>query len=97
MSQENPKDVLGKRREKMTELKNQGIALFPNDFRATHSVADISAKVADAPETLTEDGPFFCRRGAHRCGEPVWKGGFPSIPGPHRAASGLCPEKQGGR
>jgi lysyl-tRNA synthetase class 2 len=52
-------DVIQKRQEKIDSLKRSGVNLYPNDFRVTHTVGDIQAVVAAAPETLTEQGPHF--------------------------------------
>ena len=60
---ENAKDIIGKRREKIASLKEQGVPLFPNDFRVAHTVSDLMAQVAQAPESLTEEGPVFAVAG----------------------------------
>jgi lysyl-tRNA synthetase class 2 len=52
-------DVIQKRYEKIEGLKRSGISLYPNDFKASHTIAEIAALVRAAPETLTEQGPLF--------------------------------------
>lgn len=39
------KDVITKRREKVETIKAEGIELFPNDFKITHTVAKIRAAI----------------------------------------------------
>ena len=56
---ENATDTIGKRREKIASLKDQGVTLFPNDFCVEHTVSTLMDRSAQAPETLTEDGPIF--------------------------------------
>ncbi len=52
-------NILDKRREKLAHLKEQNIALFPNDYRVQHSVQDIREAIADASMKISEDGPVF--------------------------------------
>ncbi|MBI9084041.1 MAG: lysine--tRNA ligase [Desulfobacterales bacterium] len=60
---ENATDTIGKRREKIASLKDQGVALFPNDFSVEHTVSTLMEMAVQAPETLTEDGPVFAVAG----------------------------------
>lgn len=48
--------VLEKRRQKLAQLKAQGIDLFPNDFRVSHTVGDILSLIQNHPEKLGEQG-----------------------------------------
>ncbi len=52
---EQPKDVIEKRRQKIRELQESGVELFPNDFSATHTVGDIfeTLSALGANETRT--------------------------------------------
>lgn len=59
MEKESAGDLLARRRQKLVDLKERGIHPFPNDFRVTHTVAEIKETVARAPETLNEDAPLF--------------------------------------
>ena len=52
-------DLIQKRHEKIETLKRTGLNLYPNDFKASHTVADIREILRVAPETLTEQGPCF--------------------------------------
>ena len=51
--------LLDKRRPKLIDLKNGGIALFPNDFKVTHTVGEIRAAIEADPEAAAESpSPF---------------------------------------
>jgi lysyl-tRNA synthetase class 2 len=52
-------DLLSKRREKILSLKSQGLSLYPNDFKVTHSIADVRSVIDQEPERLTETAPVF--------------------------------------
>jgi lysyl-tRNA synthetase class 2 len=52
-------DVIQKRYDKIETLKRSGISLYPNDFKVTHTIGEILLVVQSAPETLSEQGPFF--------------------------------------
>jgi lysyl-tRNA synthetase class 2 len=52
-------DVVQKRYEKVETLKRSGVSLYPNDFNVSHTIGEILAVVQAAPDTLTEQGPFF--------------------------------------
>jgi lysyl-tRNA synthetase class 2 len=56
-------DVIEKRHEKIEHLKRIGLNLYPNDFRTSHTIAEIQATIQAAPQTLTEQGPFFAVAG----------------------------------
>ena len=43
--------ILEKRKEKIQQLKDQKIKLFPNDFKVTHSIKEIMDLVESSPET----------------------------------------------
>ncbi len=60
---EKTSDFLQKRSEKVEELKRQNINIFPNDFKVSHTVADIQKIIADASETLSPEGPIFVTAG----------------------------------
>ena len=51
--------IIEKRKQKLTALKEKGINLFPNDFKAHQSVQDIKAAIEDPGITLTEKDPIF--------------------------------------
>ncbi|MFP4306623.1 MAG: lysine--tRNA ligase [Desulfococcaceae bacterium] len=59
MEKENAGDLLARRHQKLTELRERGIDPYPNDFRITHTVAEIQARAAEEPEALGEEEPVF--------------------------------------
>ncbi|HMA67735.1 MAG TPA: lysine--tRNA ligase [Desulfosalsimonadaceae bacterium] len=52
---EQAKDILAKRYDKVRELKESGVDLYPNDFVVTHTVRDIQGKVDAGGEAGPED------------------------------------------
>ncbi len=44
------------RKDKIDEIKNMGIPLYPNDFKTTHSIAQIKSIIDEHPEQLGENG-----------------------------------------
>lgn len=56
-------DVLLKRREKATDLKERGINLYPNDFRVSHGISEIQRALEDAPEGGPGEGASFSTAG----------------------------------
>ncbi len=63
MEKENAGDLLARRQQKLTELRERGIDPYPNDFRITHTAAEIQALAAESPESLGEDEPLFSAAG----------------------------------
>jgi lysyl-tRNA synthetase class 2 len=63
MSSDQKTDLIEKRREKLEALRQQGIALFPNDFVVSHTVADVTRILAENSADLTEDAPVFVLAG----------------------------------
>jgi len=52
----NPKnDVIEKRKEKIKMLKESGIALFPNDYKVTHTIKDIKKLVEKESDEIAGD------------------------------------------
>ena len=51
--------IIEKRKQKLTALKEKRINLFPNDFKALHSVQDIKAAIEDPGITITQEDPVF--------------------------------------
>ncbi len=47
-------DLVEKRKEKLAEIKEGGVPLFPNDIIVSHTVADTMAKIETIPETDSE-------------------------------------------
>jgi lysyl-tRNA synthetase class 2 len=60
---ENVSDLVQKRHEKIEALKRSGLNLYPNDFKASHTVAEIREILGSSPESVTEQGPFFAVAG----------------------------------
>jgi lysyl-tRNA synthetase class 2 len=63
MEKENAGDLLARRQRKLMELRERGVDPYPNDFRITHTVAEIQAQIAESPDSLGEDGPIFSAAG----------------------------------
>ena len=59
----NTTDLLELRWHKIAELRAAGIEPYPNDFKATHTVADIRAQIDTTPEGFGESGPQFAVAG----------------------------------
>ncbi len=51
--------LLDLRREKITELKNEGVHLYPNDFKPDHTVAQVKSIIEEKADALGENGPKF--------------------------------------
>jgi len=56
-------ELLQKRKEKIEELKNSNINLFPNGYVVSHTINNIRDIVEKNPESLTEEGPLFASAG----------------------------------
>ncbi len=56
--------ILDKRKEKIQQLKEEGLALFPNDFKVADTIAGIKELTDKTPEKLTaEPAPIFTLAG----------------------------------
>ncbi len=49
--------ILEARREKIKQLEEMGVALFPNDYRVSHTIREILDLTEKSPETLTAEPP----------------------------------------
>jgi len=56
---EKTNDLIGKRRQKLEDLRKNNINLFPNDFNVLHTVRDITEAIEARPDSLTEEDPVF--------------------------------------
>ncbi len=56
---ESVSELLQKRREKAETLRQGQVNLYPNDFRVSHTVAELQALTRQRPDSLTEEGPRF--------------------------------------
>ncbi|MBU1163810.1 MAG: lysine--tRNA ligase [Proteobacteria bacterium] len=52
-------DTIEKRREKLAELKNNNINLFPNDFIISHTVKDLKDTIEESSHSIKEDDAVF--------------------------------------
>ena len=59
MDLEKTSEMLEKRRNKLSELRDNNINLFPNDFEVLHTVKDIRSAVEEFPESKTDDETVF--------------------------------------
>ncbi|MBU4318193.1 MAG: lysine--tRNA ligase [Proteobacteria bacterium] len=56
-------ELFEKRNQKIEELKSRQVQLFPNHFKVENTVGEIKKILAETPDVLTEQGPFFCVAG----------------------------------
>jgi len=52
-------DVLLKRKQKISELREMGVNLYPNDFKVTHEILDIRQLSETQPEVFAQDATVF--------------------------------------
>ncbi len=52
-------NIIEKRKQKVEDLKNLNINLFPNDFIVSHTVQDIRSAIKDSEDIITENEPVF--------------------------------------
>ncbi|MCP3944438.1 MAG: lysine--tRNA ligase [Desulfobacteraceae bacterium] len=55
--------LLQVRKEKINELKENGVCLYPNDFKPSCSISEVIKVVRDEPDTLGEEGRQFSLAG----------------------------------
>lgn len=60
---EKTNDFISKRREKLADLKNKQINLFPNDFVVSNTVREIVKAIKEVPDSLAKDAPVFVAAG----------------------------------
>jgi len=63
MEAEKTGDLLEKRRQKIEDLRQQRIDLYPNNFKVAHTIKDIRQVVEDADTTVSETDPMFTTAG----------------------------------
>ncbi|MGA8181578.1 MAG: lysine--tRNA ligase, partial [Desulfobacterales bacterium] len=51
--------IIENRKQKIIDLKNNHINLFPNDFIVLHTIRDIIEAIETSPDRLTPDNPDF--------------------------------------
>jgi len=59
MSMESPGDLLERRQQKVLDLKNSGINLYPNDFSVSHTIAEIRTLIEAGPDAAGKNEPEF--------------------------------------
>ena len=52
-------DIIETRRKKLSELKDNDINLFPNDFIVSHTVKDLRDAIEDSQHSMKEDAVFI--------------------------------------
>ncbi|MDM8524418.1 lysine--tRNA ligase [Desulfococcaceae bacterium HSG8] len=55
--------VIEKRKEKLSDLKDKNINLFPNDFVVSHTVKEVMTAIEDPGISVTEEEPVFAVAG----------------------------------
>ncbi len=55
--------LLKAKKEKIKEMIENGVNLYPNDFRISHTIEDLKDLIDKQPETLGEEGPVFAVAG----------------------------------
>lgn len=68
--------LLQVRREKINDLKDQGIHLYPNDFKPSITIAALKNIVQEQPGTLGEDGAQFSIAGRMMAVNKMGKSSF---------------------
>ena len=59
MTMEKQGSIIVNRRKKLQDLKEKKVDLFPNDYKALHTVRDIQNAVKDTEDQITENEPIF--------------------------------------
>ena len=60
---EEPSTLIKARKEKIQGLLDEGISLYPNDFKVSDTIAALKQVVETAPDTLGENGRSFAVAG----------------------------------
>ena len=63
MNMEKTSELIEKRRDKFNQLKKNKIQLFPNDFKVSHTVAQINELIERELKETKEDDPNFAAAG----------------------------------
>lgn len=63
MNTEKTSAILENRRSKINALRKQGVAVYPNDVKVLHTVADIVGQLRETNADLGEGGPKFTAAG----------------------------------
>ena len=57
------KTVIEQRKEKLLEIQNNGVDLFPNDFNVVHDIIDIRKHINTNSDSMDDSGPVFVTAG----------------------------------
>ncbi len=60
---EESSSLLKIRKEKINQIKDDGVNLYPNDFKVSHTIEELKEITEKQPETLGEDGTAFAVAG----------------------------------
>jgi lysyl-tRNA synthetase class 2 len=60
---EKKSDIIEKRKQKISTLKSQGIILYSNDFKVTHTIEQVRKEIESNPEQLLSSKKFFSLAG----------------------------------
>ena len=60
---EKTSDLIEQRRKKLSDLKQDNVNLFPNDFAVSHNIKEITDVAESAPDAVTEESPIFAAAG----------------------------------
>lgn len=63
MNTEKTSAILENRRSKINALRKQGVAVYPNDVKVLHTIADIVGQLRETNADLGEGGPKFTAAG----------------------------------
>lgn len=63
MNMEKASELIQKRRDKLDQLRQSNVQLFPNDFKLSHTIDEIHRLIERQPEAIKEDSPVFAVAG----------------------------------
>jgi lysyl-tRNA synthetase class 2 len=63
MVMEKKTDLVEKRRQKLDDLKKQGLPIFPNDFKVSHCIAEVTGIIHQSSDSASEIGSMLFMAG----------------------------------
>ena len=63
MDRDKPSDIIESRRQKLADLINMNVELFPNDYKVSDTVLDIKDVIEKGIIDVAEKTPVFCVAG----------------------------------
>jgi lysyl-tRNA synthetase class 2 len=63
MNMEKTSELIQKRHDKLKELKENQIQIFPNDFKVSHSIREIQSFIENEPKSLKDESQIFAVAG----------------------------------